>query len=148
MPAVLDQKVSEFRLEFHPRIFAEYFLDQLPRYLIKTQSQEIEPGAEVDQGYLIRKPTRDSRRGVERDRLPNQIGALRGHLMLRTEFAGGIGTIHLETVVAAVGRNEPEVMQDRTAKGGFLIDHGAPETLDREATEDVRPHTMTAEKLG
>jgi len=36
MPAVLDQQVSEFGFEVHPRIFFEQFLDQLRWHLIKA----------------------------------------------------------------------------------------------------------------
>ena len=75
--AVLDQEIAELRFELHPRVFFEDFLENLRRHLIKAQTQKVETGAEMDQCYLARQPGRYSRRGVQSDRLPNQIRTLR-----------------------------------------------------------------------
>jgi hypothetical protein len=134
--------------EIHPRIFSEHFLDQLRRHLIKAETQEIEAGAEVDQRYLVRQPSWDFRRGVQRDRLPNQIGTLGRHTMLRAELASGIRAIHLKPIVSAARKNQAEVVQDGAAKRSFLIDHRTTEAPDSKAAEIVGSKTMSAEKLG
>ncbi len=85
---------------------------------------------------------------MQRDRLPNQIGALWRHPMPRAELARGIRAIHLKPVVAAVGGNQPQVMQNRCAKRSFLVDHRTTEAPDSKATEDIGPKAMSAEKLG
>jgi hypothetical protein len=47
---------------------------------------------------------------VERNRVPNQIGPLWRHLMLRAELASGIRTIHLKPIVVAVSRHQSEIV--------------------------------------
>ena len=91
--AVLDQEIAELRFELHPRVFFEDFLENLRRHLIKAQTQKVETGAEMDQCYLARQPGRYSRRGVQSDRLPNEIRTLRRHPMLRAEIARSIRAI-------------------------------------------------------
>ena len=68
-------------------------------------TQEIEPGAEVDQGDLACLPSGDPRGGVQRDRLPDQIGSFWRHLMLYAELASSLRAIHFKPIVAAVGRD-------------------------------------------
>jgi len=85
---------------------------------------------------------------MQRDRLPNQIGALRRHLMLRAELSSGVRAIHLEAIVTAISGNQSEVVQNRAAKSGFLIDHRTAELPDSKATENVCSKTMSAEKFG
>jgi hypothetical protein len=80
--------------------------------------------------------------------LPNQIGTLWRHLMLQAELASSVCAIHLKPIVAAVSRNQSEVVQNRTAKSGFLIDHRTAEPSDSKATENICSKTMSAEKLG
>jgi hypothetical protein len=148
IPAVLDQQISEFGLEVHSRIFFEDFLDHVRRHFIKAQAKQLEPGAKVNQCYLVCQPSCDSWRGVQRDRLPNEIGALGRDLMFRAELAGSIRAIHLKPIVAAVRRNQPEVVQNRAAKSGFLVDYRTAEAPDSKATENVCSKTMSAEKPG
>ncbi|HEX3342379.1 MAG TPA: hypothetical protein VHT68_24765 [Pseudolabrys sp.] len=148
MLAVLDQQISEFRFEVDSRISFKHFLDDLRRHLIKAQTKQLEPGAEVDQCYLVCQPSCDSRRGMQCDRFPNQIGALWRHLMLRAELASSLCPIHLKPIVAAVSGNQSEVVQGRGAKSGFLIGYRAAEAPDSKATENVCSKTMSAEKLG
>jgi hypothetical protein len=68
--------------------------------------------------------------------------------MLRTELASSLRAIDLKSIVAAISRNQSEVVQNRAAKCGFLIGHRTAEAPDGEATEDVCPKTMSAKKLG
>jgi hypothetical protein len=148
VPTVLNQQSSELGFEVHPRISFEDLFDHRQGHLIKAQTQQLEPGAEVDQCDLVCQPSCDSWRGVERDRLPNQIGALWRHLVLRAEMPSSIRPIHLEPIVAAVSRNQSEVVQNRSAKSSFLVGHRAAEAPDDKAAENVCPKTMRAEKLG
>src|SRR5258705_8665394 len=101
----------------------------------------------MDQRYLACQPSRYSRRGMQRDRLPNQIGALWRHPMPRAELARGIRAIHLKPVVAAVGGNHPQVMQNPCAKPSFFLHHRKTQTPHSTATEDIGAKAMSAEKL-
>src|SRR5712671_4171995 len=148
MPTVFDQQISELSLEIHPWIFLEHLLNHLWRHVIEAQAKQFEPGAEMNQCYLVCQPSCDSWRGVQRDRLPNEIGALGRDLMFRAELAGSIRAIHLKPIVAAVRRNQPEVVQNRAAKSGFLVDYRTAEAPDSKATENVCSKTMSAEKPG
>jgi hypothetical protein len=148
MPTVLDQQISKFGFEVRPWIFFEDFRHHLRRQLIKTQTKQLEPGAEVYQSYLVCQSSCDSRRGVQRDRLPNQVGALWRHLMLRAELPSSIRPIYLKPIVATVSGNQSEVVQSRGAKSGFLIGYRMAEVPDSKATENVCSQTMSAEKLG
>ena len=112
VPTVLDQKVFEFLFETHARIFFEYLLNHLRRHLIEAETQEIESRTEMNQGYFAREPRGNSGRCMQRDRLPNHIGALWRHLMLYAEIASGIGAVHLKPVVAAIGRDQTQIVQD------------------------------------
>lgn len=103
---VLDQKVFEFLFKTHARIFFEYILKHLRRHLIEAETQEIDSRTEMNQSYFARQPCGNPGRGMQRDRLPNHIGALRRHLMIYAEIASGLGAIHLKPVVAAIGRNQ------------------------------------------
>lgn len=67
--------------------------------------------------------------------------------MLRAELASSIRAIHLKPIVAPVGRNQSEVVQNRAAKSGFLIDRRTAEAPDSKATENVCSKTMSAKKL-
>src|SRR5258708_38621530 len=91
---------------------------------------------------------RYSRRGMQRDRLPNQIGALWRHPMPRAELARGIRAIHLKPVVAAVGGNQPQVMQNRCAKRSFLVAHRTTRAPPHKATQDIGPKAKRAAELG
>jgi hypothetical protein len=102
----------------------------------------------MDQCDLVCESGRDSRRGVQRDRLPNQVGALWRHLMLRAELPSSIRPIYLKPIAATVSGNQSEVVQSRRAKSGFLIDHRMAQVPDSKATENVCSKTMSAEKLG
>src|SRR5258706_6850332 len=102
----------------------------------------------MDQCYLARQPGRYSRRGVQSDRLPNQIRTLRRPLMLRAEIARSIRAIDFKPIIATVGRDQPEVVQKRGAKRGFFISHGTAEASDGKTAENVGSKTMRAEKLG
>jgi hypothetical protein len=146
--AVFDQEIPKLRFEPHPRVFFEDFLKNLRRHLIKAQTQKVETGAEMDQRYLARQPGRYSRRGVQGDRLPNQIRALRRDLMLRAEIARGIRAIYFKPIIATVGRDQPEVVQKRGAKRGFFISHRTAEASDGKTAENVGSKTMRAEKFG
>jgi len=42
--------------------------------------------------------------------------------MLCTELASSVRTIHLKSIVTAVGGNQPQVVQNRAAKSSFFID--------------------------
>jgi hypothetical protein len=68
--------------------------------------------------------------------------------MLRAELARSIRAIDLKPIVTAVSRNQSEVVQNRAAKSGFLIDHRTAEAPDSKATKNVCSKTMSAEKLG
>jgi hypothetical protein len=68
--------------------------------------------------------------------------------MLRAELARSIRAIDLKSIVTAVSRNQSEVVQDRAAKGGFLIGHRTAEAPDGKAAENICSKTMRAEKLG
>jgi|SRR5271163_202795 len=76
----------------------------------------------------------------------------RSHVKAHEEIAAnnsrGIRAIHLKPVVAAVGGNQPQVMQNRCAKRSFFVDHRTTEAPDSKATEDIGPKAMSAEKLG
>ena len=74
--AVLDEEISEFRFELHPRVLFENFLENLRRHLIESQTQKVEAGAEMDQRYLACQPCGDSRGSMQSDRPPNQICTL------------------------------------------------------------------------
>ncbi len=102
----------------------------------------------MNQGYFARKPRGNSGRGMQRDRLPNHIGALWRHLMIYAEIASGLGAIHLKPVVAAIGRDQTKIVQNRPAKRGLLIDDRTSDTPDGQASENVRAQTMRAEKCG
>src|SRR4029077_13321105 len=112
VPTALDQKAFEFLFETHARIFFEYFLDHLRRDQIEAETQEIESRTEMNQGYFAREARGNSGRCMQRDRLPNHIGALWRHLMLYAEIASGIGAVHLKPVVAAIGRDQTQIVQD------------------------------------
>ena len=142
------RRFLEFGFETHARIFFEYLLEHLRRDLIEAETQEIEPRTEMNQGYFARKPRGNSGRGMQRDRLPNHIGALWRHLMIYAEIASGLGAIHLKPVVAAIGRDQTKIVQNRPAKRGLLIDHRTSDTPDGQASENVRAQTMRAEKCG
>jgi hypothetical protein len=148
VPTVLDQKVFEFLFETHARIFFEHLLNHLRRHLIEAETQEIESRTEMNQSYFAGQPCGNPGRGMQRDRLPNDIGALWRHLMLYAEIASGLGAIHLKTVVAAIGRDQTKIVQDRPAKRGLLIHHRTSDTPDGQASENVRAQTMRAEKCG
>jgi hypothetical protein len=80
----------------------------------------------MNQGNFARQPRGNSGRGMQRDRPPNHIGALWRHLMIYAEIANGIGAIHLKPVVAAIGRDQTKIVQNRPAKRGLLIDTERP----------------------
>src|SRR4249920_3835750 len=121
-----------------------------------------EPAAAPDQGpdpesrdrrrdgpVLSRPPAGSvSRRGVQSDRLPNQIRTLRRHLMLRAEIARSIRAIDFKPIIATVGRDQPEVVPKRGAERGFYISHRTAEASDGKTAENVGSKTMRAEKFG
>src|SRR5258708_36420124 len=84
---------------------------------------------------------------MQRDRLPDDIGALRRDLVRRAERASSIRAIDLKPVVATIKRDQPEVVENRSAKRGFLIEDRASESPHRKAAENVGPQTMRAEPL-
>src|SRR5258707_14022667 len=102
----------------------------------------------MDQCYLARQPGRYSRRGVQSDRLPNQIRTLRRHLMLRAEIARSIRAIDFKPIIATVWRDQPEVVQKRGAKRGFYISPRTAEASDGKTAENVGSKTMHTEKFG
>jgi hypothetical protein len=68
--------------------------------------------------------------------------------MLCAEIARSIRAIDFKPIVATVGRDQPEVVQKRGAKRGFLIGHRPAEASDGKTAENVGSKTMRAEKLG
>jgi hypothetical protein len=46
-----------------------------------------------------------------------------------------------------MGGNEPKVVQKGCAKGNFLVDNGAADASDSEASENISPDTVIAEEL-
>ena len=120
-PTVLHQQIAEFCLEVQSWIFVEHFLNHLRWHLIKAKTQQLEPSAQVDQRDLGCHPRCDARRGVQGDRLPDQIGALRRHLMLGAELASSIRAVHFEAILAKVSRNQSEIVQNSAAKRCFLV---------------------------
>src|SRR5208282_2942411 len=101
----------------------------------------------MNQCDLGRHPSCDTRRRVQGDRLPNQIGALRRHLMFGAELASSVRAVDLEAILAPIGWNQSEIMQNCAAEGGLFIDHRAPDASHSKTAEDEGSEAMGAEEL-
>jgi hypothetical protein len=58
-------------------------------------------------------------------------------LVLCAEIARSIRTIDFKPIVATVGRDQPEVVQKRGAKRGFLIGHRPAQASRGKTAENV-----------
>jgi len=85
---------------------------------------------------------------MQRNRLPDDIGALRRDPVRRAERASGIRAIDLKPVVATIRWDQPEVVKNRSAKRRFLIDGRTAEAPDGKVSEDIGSKTMRAQKRG
>src|SRR5438132_7320080 len=101
----------------------------------------------MDQCDLGCHPRCDARRGVQGDRLPDQISAFRRHLMLGAKLASSIRAVYFEAILSKISRNQSEIVQSCPAKRRFFVNNRTTDAPHSKAAEDIRAKTMGAEKL-
>ena len=74
---------------------------------------------------------------MQGDCLPYPISPVRRYAMFQAKFSGGVRTVHFKAIASGVGRDQPKVMQQRPAKGDFLIDYLATGEADGKAAENI-----------